>query len=891
MKKRITIIASLLLLAFVLAGCNNNSQSSTSSQNSTSENSTPTSSSETSTSTATSSSTKEEEPVKNFVWDGTTIPENFDLRSVDCDGDGTPDRCYVTSVKLQNPYGTCWGFAAIEDAEISLLGSVYSNDPTAYTWLDLSEKQLAYFSHMPIDDPDSSHNGEGMGPARENYTMSDIYDGGSPFLATSVFAMGIGPTKENNETVGDVFKYYGNEKYVTERYFDDGFHNFSYSSDDDWTIPEEYRYVKDYNLVEGRLLPLPNEKNAQGEYVYNEDATIAVKKELLNKKGVNISFFADSSRPDQSEQKSGKDISYNWAHYTYENPGANHAVTIVGWDDDYDASNFVEGHQPPHNGAWLVKNSWGSGENEWPNKGSGNWGIPVQKKDENGNPVVDEAGNPVMVGSGYFWLSYYDQSFSTIESFDFTDEIAPEVIDQYDYCPILGQYAEEQATETKMANVFKATYSEYLTAISCQTSAQNATIHYDVYLLPTNFSNPEDGLKVASGDNTYEYGGFHRVELEESVLIQKYQYYSIVITIKQGDKYIMNMPIAQYIKNKMNQKAIMNDNESFYYVDGKWADYKPYADAKAEVFTQGYRQIFGNDAVITLDNFPIKGYTWKEFADIHMNLNAATNALYLEENQDEVTLAITFDNFAPYEIGEFNATWKVIKGEDVVGLELVDKVGASQIKVKAKAVGTAIVAIETDLYGTALFKITVGTGIPFTVLVLPDDNEKVYTGAEVKPTAYVLSQEVTVLKENVNYTIEYKNNINCGLATVSATGIGKYTCPEGVKPYDAYFVIKPGKAEIESCAFDGNDLKVKVKDLYSTGISGYKISYRLNGTTEWTIVELNNNTTECTISNLANGEYEVIATAFVNIPKTITELQQFAGSYYGEASVTVIVKK
>ena len=55
-------------------------------------------------------------------------------------------------------------------------------------------------------------------------------------------------------------------------------------------------------------------------------------------------------------------------YYGYTNVVTDHAVTVIGWDDNYDRQNFKEccgGLIPKENGAWLVKNSWGTdvGEN------------------------------------------------------------------------------------------------------------------------------------------------------------------------------------------------------------------------------------------------------------------------------------------------------------------------------------------------------------------------------------------------------------------------------------------------------------------------------------------------------------------------------------------------
>ena len=47
----------------------------------------------------------------------------------------------------------------------------------------------------------------------------------------------------------------------------------------------------------------------------------------------------------------------NESHYYFGEKDPNHAVAIVGWDDEYPTNNFK--NFPPGPGAWIMKNSWG----------------------------------------------------------------------------------------------------------------------------------------------------------------------------------------------------------------------------------------------------------------------------------------------------------------------------------------------------------------------------------------------------------------------------------------------------------------------------------------------------------------------------------------------------
>ena len=158
------------------------------------------------------------------------------------------------------------------------------------------------------------------------------------------------------------------------------------------------------------------------------------------------------------------------AYYYNGSSGTNHAVDIVGWDDNYAASNFST--TPPGNGAFIVRNSWGSG-----------WGA-----------------------SGYFYLSYYDTQFArasdcaTFEGVQSASNYG--AIYQYDplgYTAATGY----GSTTAWMANMFTATSAQQLDAVGFYALA--ASTAYEVYAGPS-----LAGLtKVASG--TLEQAGFHTV--------------------------------------------------------------------------------------------------------------------------------------------------------------------------------------------------------------------------------------------------------------------------------------------------------------------------------------------------------------------------------------------
>lgn len=549
------------------------------------------------------------------------FPEKYDLR----------DLGVVTPVKSQGLWGTCWGFSAIAAAETSILsemGKTYEE-----TGLDLSEHHLAYFARTHLNDG-SAQDGEGIHMLDDTDPLSI---GGIMFTATSMFSTGMGVVEE------ELIPYRGKNSKTYGAY---GV-NLAYDTDDDWTIPEDYEFIQSYELEHSEILASPAiydptvnmdelstvEERNEAYLGYDQRATDRMKQALMEGYGISIAYAADTYSPEQlgrEEEAEYINVADNkWTHYTYDGGAQTHAVTIVGWDDTIKATDFLNHsqdeygdglpHQPEGDGAWIVKNSWGADTESFPNRGT--WGIENEKGRS----------------TGYFYLSYYDRSIMSPEIFDFKvtgDEMQSYIIDQHDYLQSTGTRGWIDTDEIRTANVFTAEYDEILRGLSCETSMQDTSVTYEVYLLGADTLVPTEGELVLVTEAQYELPGYHRLDLEDSQMLEipKGQRYAVVV--KQETEYdgagcytvSATVGNSEEAVDAYNRKQKVNHEDSYisYYAKGvvnpgeslvyfaetdSWADFAEIIPELAE------EEAFADN---TFDNFPIKAYLdLKNKDDLH----------------------------------------------------------------------------------------------------------------------------------------------------------------------------------------------------------------------------------------------------------------------------------
>lgn len=360
---------------------------------------------------------------------------------------------YVTSIKQQSPYGSCWAFAMVAAAETSVIKKGYETNA-----LDLSEAQLVHFYYNRCNDPLGNTAGD-VNPNRSGLPDGDA--GGSATYAVHTLAGWTGLTTEQK---------------------------LPYSKLESGNISDDLAYDNEYILNNSYRVAGPNDGGEDFEM-----SKSSIKDQIAEHGSVVVSYSTGYS--------TGNGVGY----YCYdEGTGSDHAVVIVGWDDNYSKNKLtVDGHTPSENGAWIIKNSWGT-----------------------------QAAN-----GGYQYISYEDKS---VEGFTALDMIPA---DEYDY----NYYYDGSAWNSykradigdKIANVYQVKSStkgndvwQRLEAVGFYTYSPQVDYSISIYVSNSKPGTPVSGQKAATVQGRTYHEGYYTTELNEPVVVKKGQYYSVVITLQ-----------------------------------------------------------------------------------------------------------------------------------------------------------------------------------------------------------------------------------------------------------------------------------------------------------------------------------------------------------------------
>lgn len=429
------------------------------------------------------------------------LPASYDLRA----------QGKVSGIRDQGVTGACWTFGTLAALESSMIvqGNANAND------IDLSERQLAYFALSGKDESsdkslyaggdtftwkktwqellktDPTYYGnlgvllDDKGVNKDEFAMYSV--GGNNYISSTTLARQYGATSETNAPYESVGYYVGM-----------------------MGAPEaSVRTMSDVRLDSVKFLSPIRDANG----IYQPAATDEIKRALMSTGVVDVSYYAD-----QSMINAAGDGTYfnkeNWAQYVdldYEEAQdrVNHEVSIVGWDDNYSKDNFNANHRPPEDGAWIVKNSWGT-----------NWGIE---------------------GSGYFYLSYYDTSICDAAVFVAEDSAYGEhkYDNLYQYDGVgYGEDGLLYSIKMNAANIFTSRGNEQLEAVGVNVPIANVEAEISVYT-DWQGENISAGKKQTSITATLTNAGYVTIPLNEKVNLPKGTRYAVAISLKYGEQYLL----------------------------------------------------------------------------------------------------------------------------------------------------------------------------------------------------------------------------------------------------------------------------------------------------------------------------------------------------------------
>ena len=686
----------------------------------------------------------------------------------------------ITPIRNQKSWQLCWAFSAMAVGESYLLSRGQGS-------MDLSERHLGYFFDGDAVDPLGNADGDGT--------------------------------------------------YLTDHYLNSGNNNkFTTFALANWVGGAEetkYPYDTDPAQIENTSA-LDDVVHLSNAYWINAGDTDSIKNYIMRNGSVGISIYYQDRFFNQQTA----------AYYNDAYTATNHAITIVGWDDNYSPDNFVT--RPEAAGAWLCKNSHGTDFGE----------------------------------DGYFWVSYQDMSVSNASAtaFVFEFESGNHYDWNYHHDGSYGTGTKTLRNGGSIANIYTASGSsdgmdEEIRAVGFAVADADLTYSIQIYRDLADPMDPTSGIPALAQEQTGQTRlcGYYSIPLAEPVTVCSGESFSVVVTLNSRQLSDIRYFADRSYTNGAWVRFVSSAGTGCSFVKGSSGTWTDLASEEAVARIKAYtvqvesrsisqlyfsttellmspgESFFQEPGKLPEDANPCR-YRWHSSQE-QVAAVAEDGTVTAMSCGDAVITATTPD-------GRVSASYRVtvkpklnsvnlrrIKREMAVGevfdviVELLPDSAASYYTVEMESSDPSVLSVSgqtlhAHLPGTAVITVW---AYPYyreyaVTVVRPLEDAQVivepavYNGSELEPAVTVMLNDAQ-LTENQHYTLVYTDNILPSAGTVTVTGIGEYS-----GTIRQNFPIVLPETRIHSLKNESKGIRITWESC--SGMTGYYV-YRQKNSGSW----------------------------------------------------------